>query len=639
MTSPSSVASALRFFWPQATAPRNSDHALIGRIRETAARLSNLPDASLAQQSAELQQQVQAGQAVLGITILVPACALAMEAARRALGIELYDVQLLGGLALSRGAIAEMQTGEGKTLAAILPAFVHALAGKGVHVMTVNAYLAARDYELLAPVYRLLGRSIGLIDPEADEPSKRAAYLCDITYGPGYEFGFDYLRDRSAIISRGKPALGESFRRQLQGRSLDVPRAMQRGHAVAIVDEADSVLLDEATTPLVLAAGGNAAASNAGVYRAAARSAAQLESELHYQVNHAAATLQLTQEGLDQLAAASSGVPSRGLARPWRVYIEQALCAEWLFHRDVQYVVVGDQIRLVDQYTGRIFENRSWRDGLQQAIQAKAGVTITTETKSVARITRQRYLRLYRRRCGMTGTAQGAERELRNLYGLEVVVIPPNKPCQRRVLPTRIFADRASKERALVDGILQMHRSRRPMLVGTASIKTSQRLARLLDERKIAYQLLNGKQDAQEAAIVARAGQLDAVTIATNMAGRGTDIKLGSGVADLAGLHVIATEPQQSTRVDRQLFGRAARQGDAGSCQLFAAAYDNLFICHAPKLSHRLQRSADTSGEVQTDFSREITALQRQVDREQANLRLQLFDRDDWLETVLDSLA
>lgn len=639
MISQFSVASAVRFLWPQATGPRKSDMALVERVRDTAAKLKGLPDSELCQRTADLRQQVSAGAGILDDGILVPAFALVVEAARRMLGINLYDVQLLGGLALSRGAIAEMQTGEGKTFAVLAPAFVHTLAGQGVHVMTVNAYLAARDYELLAPVYRLLGLSIGLLDAAADPHTKRAAYRCDITYGPGYEFGFDYLRDRVAAAARPKLALGESFRRQLQGRSFEAPQPMQRGHAVAIVDEADSVLLDEATTPLVLAAGGSTPAPNAEVFRAAAKIAAMLEAETHYEVDGATAVLRLTRAGFEHLAAAASGVPPHGLERPWPMYIEQALRAELLFRQDVHYIVAGDQIQLVDQCTGRIFTDRTWRDGLHQAIQAKAGVTITTESSSVARITRQRYLRLYRQRCGMTGTAQGSERELRTLYGLEIVVIPPHRPCQRRVLPTRVFADRGAKERALITDIVQLQRSGRPVLVGTAAIDTSERLASLLNEQHIPHQLLNGKQDAEEAAIIAAAGQLSAVTIATNMAGRGTDIKLGSGVAEIGGSHVIATEPQPSQRLDRQLVGRAARQGDPGSCQLFAAADDALFIRHAPSLSNRLRKLADADGEVRSTVDQDIAAAQRRAEREQATQRRQLFDHDDWLEGVLADLT
>ena len=579
------------------------------------------------------------GEVVTGRDILEPAFAVVFTAAQRVLAIDLYDVQLLSGLALARGTIAEMQTGEGKTFAALLPAYLHALAGDGVHVMTVNAYLAKRDFEQIAPVYRLLGLSVGLIEADIPPDAKRNAYASDITYGPGYEFGFDYLRDQVALISRCKPRLGDSFRARQRGQSLDRSESMQRGQAVAIVDETDSVMLDEATTPLVLAAGGDVPAANAEVYVAALRKSEQFEINRHFVIDEAASTLRLTSCAIEQLSDRQNETPRRGLDRSWTMYVEQALRAERLFRRDVDYVVDDDTLRLVDQYTGRIFTDRSWADGLHQAVQAKEGITITTENKSIARITRQRYLRLYKHLCGMTGTAQGGERELRSVYGLRVAIIPPHKPCQRRMLPMRVYADLAIKEKAIVEELVKIHRTGQPVLVGTAAIDTSQRLARHLDERGVSYQLLNGKQDAEEADIVAEAGQLGTVTIATNMAGRGTDIKLGQGVRELGGLHVVATEPQESTRVDRQLFGRAARQGDPGSCQRFASSDDELFARYAPSLSARIQRLADTHGQCQMELEHDVAALQHRVEGTRAYQRRQLFAHDDWLESVLRDLT
>ncbi|MGE0607075.1 MAG: preprotein translocase subunit SecA [Pirellulales bacterium] len=639
MTSRSAFATAMRLFGPKAGRPRATDRAFVDQVRAEVEPLSRLSNTGLRGQAASLRRQAAAGLILRDESLLASAFAVVVEAARRTLGIELYDVQLLGGLALARGSIAEMQTGEGKTFTVLLPACIHALAGQGVHVMTVNAYLAARDFEQLLPVYQLLGFSAGLIDADADESAKRAAYACDITYGPGYEFGFDYLRDQMAIIGRRQPALGEGFRRQLRGHALPAPRPMQRGHAAAILDEADSVMLDEATTPLLLSSSGGTPAANADVYRAAAQAAARLVLDRHYTIDAPAETLRLTAEGFRALAQQPGSVPTRGLERPWPAYIEQALRAAWLYRPDVHYIVADDEIRLVDRHTGRIFADRTWRDGLHQAVQVQAGVTITSETKPMARITRQRYLRLYPRRCGMTGTARDAERELRDLYGLNVVVIPPHKTCLRITLPIRVFAHQAAKERAVLDSVVEMHRTRRPVLVGTASIETSQRLAAMLELARIPHQLLNGKQDEEEAAIVAGAGKQGTVTIATNMAGRGTDIKLGPGVAELGGLHVIATEPQESARIDRQLVGRSARQGDPGSCQMFAAADDNLLARHAPALAHKLRQSANIEGEAPASLAREITEIQRRVDRQQAELRRRLFDHDDWLEEVLNDLA
>lgn len=644
MNRTSPFATLLQLAWPQvfgtriAFGRRNSQLALVQRARESASKLSRLTDKELEKQSADLRNSIQSHPVSTGDDQLVAGCMLVVEAARRVLGIELYDVQLLAGLAISRGAIAEMQTGEGKTFAVLLPAYIHALTGLGVHVMTVNSYLAIRDHELLAPAFRLLGLSVGVIHAEVDESAKRAAYRCDITYGPGYEFGFDYLRDQMAVISSRRPALGESFRRQLRGGAVDRPQPMQRGRAIAIVDEADSVMIDEATTPLILSAGPRKPAPNADTYRRAAKLAAKLRLDVDYVLDRSTETLQLTSEGHMRLAAYADEMPRQGLNRPWSVYVEQALRAEWIYRQDVHYIVSDDKIQLVDQCTGRIFSDRSWNEGLEQAVQTKAGVTITTETSSIARITRQRYFGLYQRCGGMTGTAQSAAGEFRDLYGLDVVRIPTHRPCQRKMLPVRAFASRDVKERALVAALIETHHSRRPVLVGTAAIETSERLAGLLDNRQIPYRLLNGKQDASEAAIVANAGQAGMVTIATNMAGRGTDIRLGPNIAEIGGLHVIASEPQFSERVDRQLVGRAARQGDPGSYQLFVAADDNLLVRHAPGFAARMRKSADDSGEVHLDVAGEIRAIQRRVENEQAAVRRRMFDHDSWLESLLADL-
>jgi len=636
MNSPSILKSALRSIWPQDSDV--TDRSLIERVREASSAIRQIPDSALTQRAASLCGRV----ALEGVTTdddtVVESFALVVEAARRVLQIELYDVQLLGGLALTRGAIAEMQTGEGKTFTAMLPAFTHALAGNGVHVMTVNPYLARRDFESLDPVYRLLGMSVGMIEPGFDPDAKRAAYDCDITYGPGYEFGFDYLRDQVALLSQRKLRLGEAYLRQLRGSgSGPAVHRLQRAHAVAIIDEADSVMLDEATTPLILSAGGDKPATNGHVYLAAMHSAERLECDNHYVFQEAARLLQLTDDGVKRVTHDLGEVPDAQLERPWPLYVEQALRARLLFHRDVHYIVRDNKVLLVDQYTGRVTPDRSWRDGLQQAVQAKEAVAITTETLSVARITRQRYLGLYRHLCGMTGTAQGGERELRSVYGCKIVVIPPHRPCVRESLPTRMFGDRSSKERAIVEEVKRLHQTRRPVLVGTAAIETSHRLADALQNAGVAYQLLNGVQDAEEATVVSGAGQTGAITIATNMAGRGTDIKLGSGVAERGGLHVIATEPQDSSRIDRQLFGRAARQGDPGSCQLFASAEDRLLKRHAAPLARRLVRRS--GGEIHKDCSGDIADAQRRAERSAVEHRRNMYRHDDWLETVLNDLV
>lgn len=629
--------SAVRSIWPRPRQPCASDWSLVARVRETASTLAGLPDPAISERVAELRRGAHAPANVPDDDTIVEAFALATEAARRVLQIDLYDVQLLGGLALTRGAIAEMQTGEGKTFVAMLPAVVHALGGKGVHVMTVNPYLAKRDFDLLMPVYSLLGLSAGLIEPGLHADAKRAVYECDVTYGAGYEFGFDYLRDQTAMLVRRPPQLGEAYLRQLRRTGEpEKPKPVQRSRAAAIIDEADSVMLDEATTPLILSAGGGASLPDSRVFHAAACCARELERGIHYALDESNGGLWLTESGVQYAMNRLKDSPGLKLERPWPHYVEQAVRADCLFHRDVHYVVEQDKILLVDQHTGRIVADRSWRDGLQQAVQAKENVAITTETQSVARITRQRFLRSYRHMCGMTGTAQGSEKELCGVYRASIVVIPPHRPCARTSCPPRFFTNAASKERAIVEEVQRLHQTRRPILIGTATIETSRRLADALAACGVSCRLLNGLQDTEEATIIAEAGELDAVTIATNMAGRGTDIKLGPGVAELGGLHVIAAEPQHSSRVDRQLFGRAARQGDPGSCQLFASAEDRLFLDEPQFVPAHL---VAVSGEVMRDYTAEIARAQKRAEQDAAEIRSRMYRRDDWLESVLDSLA
>jgi preprotein translocase subunit SecA len=633
------VADALRFLWPRAADPTRRDAGLVAKIQQLAASYKDDAGSVITQRASELRKSVQQGADTTSPEVLLPGFALVTEAVRRVLGIWYYDVQLLAGLALSRRAIAEMKTGEGKTLVAALPAFTGALAGKGVHVMTVNAYLAERDFELLRPVYKLLDMSVGMLDPESSHDEQRAAYHCDITYGPGYEFGFDYLRDQAAQWARKKPRLGETYRRAAQGQMPPAIVPVQRGFALAIVDEVDSVLIDEATTPLLLAEAPAETAPNAQAFVIARRAAERLIPDHDFVIKPTDHSLHLTQLGLQEITADGQQAAPHGLQRPWHIYVEQALRARLLLERDVDYIVSDGKVLLVDQYTGRVFADRSLRDGLHQAVQAKEGVTITAEAQSVAHISRQRFFRLYDAICGMTGTATDAARELWEVYRLPVVTIPLRRPCCRRTLAVRYFADAASKYRAIVDEILRIHTTGQPILVGTRSIEGSEALAEQLAAHNIPFQLLNGKQDAEEASIVAQAGCVGTITIATNMAGRGTDIKLGPGAAERGGLHVIAAERHESARVDRQLIGRAARQGDPGSCQFFVAADDHLLARYAPSLAARICQLAGDDGEAHHDFSREVARAQRKAERAQLLRRRQLFAHDDWLEDVLSRLA
>lgn len=375
------------------------------------------------------------------------------------------------------------------------------------------------------------------------------------------------------------------------------------------------------------------------LYLSALQLADQLERGRDYLFDARSRRIHLTNEGLGRTKEAAQANSMVGAQHPWTLYVENALRAKLLFQRDVDYVIQDQQVMLVDQRTGRIFADRSWRDGLRQAVEAKEGVPITAENQSMARISRQRFLQLYKGMCGLTGTAKGVAREYRQVYQLPVVAVPLRTPSRRRVLPTRFFVDQTTKWSAIVDEIRAVHQTGQPVLVGTRTIQDSTLLAAKLDQLGIPYRLLNGRQDADEADVVAEAGQIGAVTVATNMAGRGTDIKLASGVPELGGLHVMACEPHESARVDRQLIGRCARQGDPGSCRLFVSAEDELIADHGPLLAHRMDRSGDPSGEIQVDLSAELARLQRRMERRAFAARRQLYARDHWLEEVVSKYA
>jgi preprotein translocase subunit SecA len=562
--------------------------------------------------------------------VIIPGFALVLEAARRSLGIDYYDVQILAGLALARGGIAEMATGEGKTFVAAFPAFIHALAGRGVHVMTVNSYLAERDAVLMSPLFQRLGLTLGLLRSSAEPDEKRSAYQCDITYGPGYEFGFDYLRDQLALIQGAKRRLGESFRELIGKRQMGAHESVQRDRAFAIVDEADSVMIDEATTPLVLSGSDAAPANSPHVYLAARRSAASLIVERDYVVDASLKAVRLTDTGAQHALAHADPVAMRSLDRPWPCYVEQALFATILLERDVDYVVSDGKVVLVDEFTGRIFADRTLREGLHQAVEAKEGLAITAETQPLARISRQRFFRLYSGLCGMTGTATGSEAELREAYGLSVTRIPTRLPCRRLVLPTRYFSSATAKWSAVVDEVERMHHTRRPVLVGTRTIEASELVSRHLQVRALPVQLLNGRQDEEEARIVARAGQAGSITIATNMAGRGTDIKLGPGIAELGGLHVIATELHEARRIDRQLFGRGGRQGDPGTLEAMISLEDELIRIYLDGLGTLPKR-------LQSQRCRRFlfTLAQKRAEAVNAGIRKQLLSFEDQLGDML----
>ena len=632
------VTQLLQGLRPRAADPGARDRRCVEQIKEDARQLVGRTDVQLRSRAHDLRNLFKSG-APTEDDGRIRAFALVCEAARRTLGIDYYDVQTLAGLALARNAIAEMETGEGKTFVAALPAFFLALAGDGVHVMTVNSYLAERDCQLLRPLYEMLGMSVGQLSAAAPPSDKRAAYACEITYGPGYEFGFDYLRDQAALLVQGKRRLGDTCLSRLRGHDPVRQSGVQRGQAYAIVDEIDSVLIDEAMSPLVLSQNASQPAQYPDVYQHACQVASDFNADSDYLFEPASRVIRLTSGGAAKVESSAAHTPLFGIKRPWSTYIEQALRATLLLHKDVDYIVKDDKILLVDESTGRIFADRTLRQGLHQAVEAKEDVPITAEQEPLARISRQRYFRLYRGLCGMTGTASGNEREFWKFYRLPVVRIPRHRPCRRHVLPIRFFADQPAKWKAIGESVRRRHAAGQPVLVGTRCIEHSEALAQRLRTAELDFRLLNGTQDMAEAEVVARAGQAGAVTVATNMAGRGTDIKLGSGVEEVGGLHVIVTEPHESARVDRQLVGRSARQADAGSSQTFVAADDALILLHAPSLGARMKRSANGTGDVGHDFSGDVRRAQQVAERRAYARRRQVKAQDDWLDDVLSQLA
>jgi preprotein translocase subunit SecA len=605
-----------------------NDQAVIAKVREQERRLSELDPSRFREQSDLLRKRVsQESPDSPGVRI--DAFAVMCEALRRARTIHLYDVQLLAALALSQGAIAEMQTGEGKTFACAPAAYLHALTGRGVHVATPNQYLAKRDYEALLPAYKLLGIDTGLLPEREGTPAdKRAAYRCDITYGTGFEFGFDYLRDQLTVRQQASRTLGAKTQDLLFDSSSPSGSLIQRELYYSIIDEADNVLLDDATSPLILSGSAEGEAADAEVHRVARSLVGQLRLGEHYRMPPGSTRFMLTDAGIAWIHNSATAVPIDRLQRTWTEYVEQALHAVVL-RRDVHYIVTdAGKVQIVDTSTGRIFSDRTWREGLHQAVEAKEGVTITPEKLALAQITRQRFSRMYQRLAGMTGTAAGCEREFKQVYGLRVVPIPLRTPSRRQMWPTRFFVDRQQKWNAIAESVLTINRQQRPVLVGTTSIADSEHLARLLRERGLQVELLNGRQDADEAAIVANAGQQGIITIATSLAGRGTDIKLGDGVFDLGGLHVIISECGESERVDRQLVGRCARQGDSGSAQMFVSAEDSVIQLHGSWLIRSIARNANQSGEANSDFSAQLRRIQRSCERMSYSARCNMLRRD-----------
>ena len=525
---------------------------IVDKINSLEKSMESLSSANLAAKTSEFKVRLQKGETL--DDLLPEAFAVVREASRRVTGMRHFDVQMIGGVVLHRGKIAEMRTGEGKTLVATLPVYLNALTGKGVHVVTVNDYLAKRDSEDMGRIYKFLGLSVGLIVHDMNPHERRAAYMADVTYGTNNEFGFDYLRDNMVV---------------------NVDQMVQRELNYCIVDEVDSILIDEARTPLIISGPGE---KSTDLYRILAQVAGSMSEGEDYTVDEKTKQVAPTEIGIAK-AEKMLGIDNMYDTEHGIDFSHQLMCAlkaKALMHRDRDYVVKDGQVIIVDEFTGRLMFGRRFSEGLHQAIEAKEGVKVERESQTLATITFQNYFRMYNKLAGMTGTAKTEEQEFQKIYGLSVVVVPTNKPMIRTDAPDVIYKTKLAKYKAAVNEIEACHKSGRPVLVGTTSIAQSEELSAMLKRRGISHNVLNAKYHEQEAEIISHAGQYGAVTIATNMAGRGTDIVLGEGVPELGGLHIIGTERHESRRIDNQLRGRCARQGDPGSSKFFLSLEDDL---------------------------------------------------------------
>jgi len=580
---------------------------VVEKINALEPQMQNLTDDKLTGYTNKFRERLAAGETM--DDLLPEAFAVVREASRRVLGMRHFDVQLIGGMCLHEGKIAEMRTGEGKTLVATLPVYLNALAGKGVHMITVNDYLARRDSEEMGKLYRYLGLTVGLVVHDMDFPERKYAYGCDVTFGTNNEFGFDYLRDNMVIYP---------------------DQMVQRELNFAIVDEVDSILIDEARTPLIISGPG---AKSTDMYAVMARAVAGLKEGTDYTVDEKQKTV----------APADSVVPKiekilgiNNLYAPENIELSHcftaALRAKALMKRDRDYVVRGDEVIIVDEFTGRLMEGRRYSDGLHQAIEAKEGVKIQRESQTLATITFQNYFRMYDKLGGMTGTAKTEEDEFLKIYNLPVIVVPTNRPVQRIDHPDLIYKTKKAKYKAVGKLVEQLHKKGQPVLIGTTSITQSEELSAVLHKRGIPHNVLNAKFHEKEAEIIADAGQRGAVTIATNMAGRGTDIKLGEGVAELGGLFIVGTERHESRRIDNQLRGRSGRQGDPGESRFFLSLEDDLLRLFA---SDRISGMMDKLGMEEDEpiehklITNSIEHAQKKVEARNFDIRKHVLEYDD----------
>lgn len=635
--------------------------SIISRINTFESELSGFSDAALRTQSEEMRRRVRAGEQLDGL--LASAFALVREASRRTLGQRPFDVQLMGGIVLHRGAVAEMMTGEGKTLAAVAPAYLNALSGDGVHVVTVNEYLARRDTVWMGQIYHALGLTVGclvpdgayiydpayrvsesvLLDRERDTTgsflvqqeylrpvSRREAYLADVTYGTNYEFGFDYLRDNLAY----------SVEQQVQ---LVRPGESEGGRRLnyAIIDEVDSILIDEARTPLIIAAPDT---ESSELYKTFSRVVGRLTKDEDYTVDEKKRSVSITVAGIGKVEKIL-GVENLYAPEHLRLvhYLEESLRAHALYRRDKDYVVKNGEVIIVDEFTGRLLHGRRYQGGLHQAIEAKEGVLIKQESRTYAKISIQNYFRLYKKIAGMTGTAQTSAEEFHKVYNLEVVSIPPNRPLVRRDAPDAIYKTSAARWEAVIREVRSRHEKGQPVLVGTTSIERNELISNLLRREGIPHEVLNAKNNEREGAIIAQAGRLGAVTVATNMAGRGVDIILGGNppnpeearrVVEAGGLHVLGTERHEARRIDNQLRGRSGRQGDPGSSQFFLSLEDDLLRIFGGERIKRLMERFDLPDDQPIEFgfvSKAVAEAQAKVEGANFDLRKHLLEYDDVL--------
>ena len=581
--------------------------AIADHINEIEPNYVKLSDANLVAKTDEFKRRLQKGETL--DDILPEAFAVVREASKRVLGMRHFDVQLIGGICLHRGNIAEMRTGEGKTLVATLPVYLNALTGNGVHVVTVNDYLATRDSEQMGRLYNFLGLSTGLIVANLDFNQRKEAYACDITYGTNNEFGFDYLRDN--MVS-------------------DVSQMVQRPLNYAIVDEVDSILIDEARTPLIISGPGQRSTDN---FYKLAKIVPHLVKDEDYTIDEKQKTIAPTDSGIakvEKMLGVENLYDSENIEL--NHLLGASLRAYAMMHRDTDYVVKDGEVVIVDEFTGRLMFGRRYSDGLHQAIEAKEGLKVERESQTLASVTFQNYFRMYKKLAGMTGTAKTEEKEFIDIYGLEVLPIPPNKPLARIDLPDQIFKTKAAKYRAVVRNAVERHQTGQPILIGTTSITQSEELSDMLLRAGVPHKVLNAKHHEKEAEIVADAGQMGMVTIATNMAGRGTDITLGEGVPELGGLAILGTERHESRRIDNQLRGRAGRQGDPGSSQFFLSLEDDLMrIFGADNITGIMDKLGMEEDEPieHSLITKSIERAQKKVEDHNYNIRKYVLEYDD----------